>query len=432
MKIRCPRCQQKIDIPDNWAGKAIRCLGCNKNIMVPKPKDAALAVGDATVDLAELASLESATSELSAEELAEAAADTAEQDEAEALAARGVRECPHCRSTVKATDPYTEVVCSNCWKTIPPLVVGETRTGDDLYQRSLRRRHFAEQQSFYGGLGSVFAYPFGAAGSLGVAIIVAFAAIFVPVSVATALTRTVEQGDFGTDQFHEAKLTTLQVGMIVLFFIEVVFLAVVALQAVIEVARTTSTGAERVPELVWSPPDWGQTIVGVFSILLVNGGIIALVAWKVADVPLNSMSDLLRYDFATLLAPALVFTVIFFALLFPMNLIGLALGDVAAALNPVRVIKSIASTHLHYLFLFLLFATFSIMFGGLALAVISLFAPALRKLQTAVEAGNVFEVGVGLLLWGVVVGIGFYVAYVFGRILGLFARAFRSQMAFDD
>ena len=34
-KLRCPHCQQKLKVPDDWGGKRIRCPGCKQAIRVP-------------------------------------------------------------------------------------------------------------------------------------------------------------------------------------------------------------------------------------------------------------------------------------------------------------------------------------------------------------------------------------------------------------
>jgi len=434
MKIRCPRCSQKLSISDEWAGKAIRCPGCNKTIMIPRPKQTAVGSNDSDVNLRELASLEAATEELDQQELAEVQADAAAAGGGAAGSGvlPGYRKCPHCGNSAKEKDPYNEMLCSNCWKSIPPVMQEGALSSEQQARLYEQRQYRRAEGSFYGGLGNVFSYPFGALGSLSTSIVVAIAAIFVPVALATGLARAMEFSEHGTEHFHEAKLTSLQVTMIFLFLLEVVFFLVVALQAVVDVARTTFSGAEKPPELAWSPADWGETILGSFSILIVDGLVLALVAWKAAQVPFGSMTGLVRFDWTSLLAPAVVIVAFIVAFILPMNLVGLATGSILGALNPVRIVRSIIATHAHYLFLFLLFVTFVFMFGALALVVISLFTPALRQMQVAVEAGNIVQVGIGLLFWGAVVGVEFYIAFMFGRILGLFARAFSRQLAFLD
>ena len=37
IKFRCPRCQQKLGVPDNYAGHRVRCNKCNQPCMVPAP-----------------------------------------------------------------------------------------------------------------------------------------------------------------------------------------------------------------------------------------------------------------------------------------------------------------------------------------------------------------------------------------------------------
>ena len=46
MKLRCPRCQQKLTIADKFAGRGVRCPACNKPFTVPTPKSSTEALAD--------------------------------------------------------------------------------------------------------------------------------------------------------------------------------------------------------------------------------------------------------------------------------------------------------------------------------------------------------------------------------------------------
>ncbi|MFQ5412804.1 MAG: hypothetical protein ACE5EC_10930, partial [Phycisphaerae bacterium] len=62
MKLRCPRCQKKLAVPDRYMGKAIRCPACNKAFNVPKSKSPwAGPIGNVELDLEDLAKIEAAT-----------------------------------------------------------------------------------------------------------------------------------------------------------------------------------------------------------------------------------------------------------------------------------------------------------------------------------------------------------------------------------
>ncbi|MEM7625999.1 MAG: hypothetical protein AAF333_10255 [Planctomycetota bacterium] len=64
IKFRCGNCQKKIGVPEKYAGRAIKCPGCETRLSVPKPPEpepeAVSALDDALPDLAGLAALEAA------------------------------------------------------------------------------------------------------------------------------------------------------------------------------------------------------------------------------------------------------------------------------------------------------------------------------------------------------------------------------------
>lgn len=83
MKLRCPRCQKKLAIPDKYAGKAIRCPACSRAFSVPKLTAGTGAAMEASkLDLEGLAGLERASTEMDERELAEASRIVAAQKEA--------------------------------------------------------------------------------------------------------------------------------------------------------------------------------------------------------------------------------------------------------------------------------------------------------------------------------------------------------------
>src|SRR5262249_42758023 len=73
MKLRCPRCQSKIVVPDEWAGRTIRCKGCNKAFRIPRPAQTIVPTRiDTGVDLEDLASLERGMTAMDERDRAEA------------------------------------------------------------------------------------------------------------------------------------------------------------------------------------------------------------------------------------------------------------------------------------------------------------------------------------------------------------------------
>jgi hypothetical protein len=114
----------------------------------------------------------------------------------------------------------------------------------------------------------------------------------------------------------------------------------------------------------------------------------------------------------------------------PMNLIGLALGTIGQALNPVNVLKSIGKTHVHYLFLVTMLCVYGSLCGVAFVAILKWFIPEVDKMAAGSGAGNLGPVALGLLAWGVVMGFAFYSVYALGRLHGLFARSYRKKLLF--
>ncbi len=400
--------------------------------MIPKPtQSAGVLPDDDDVDLESLAGLEAAAVELDPGEVHQVEAHTAETATTE-KDAPGTRRCPHCGKLVKDPDPHVEILCSQCWNPIPP---GRAGAGTNAGRLIFGRGRGPAETGFYGGLGSVFAYPFGASGSLLTAMGTAIGLILLPVAMATALVRTTEQANVGTDHLQMAELTGIQAGLMGLFLLEVLFFVLVGLHALVEVTRTNSVGQDKPPPLVWNPTAWGETILGLAAVLAVNIALVVGTAWLTAPEMLETITSLsaLGLDAAmdALETPALLTVVLILGFFFPMNLIALACGKLTQALNPVRIMRSIYGTHVHYVFLFILFVVLVVAFIGLANVVLEWFGGEMRNMQTAASAGNLFDVAAGLISWAVVMGAGFYCVYLIGRVLGLFARTFFKDLAFD-
>lgn len=427
MKLRCPRCKQIITVKDEWAGKAIRCTGCNQAIQIPKPKESLKTLpGEKDLDLESLAKLEARSGGMAEEELAAAEAAVATATGSE----KAGRVCPHCNKPVKVADPYVELLCSHCGKPIPALKRGSGFTTSRAVLASASKK--AESKvTFFEGLGGATAYPFGALGSLLLAVGVAIGAILLPVGLMTALSRAAEQSNVGTEQgVTYEKLSGLEKMVGGLFILEVVFFIGVGLHGFIDVARASSIGEDKPPPLVWNPGSWGDTLVGYVALLGYYGlfGIIAIMIATGGALRMPHTLDEAR----TWLTPSLLVIVSFMTFLVPMHLLGLTVGKPSQAVNPVRIVKSIMATHINYLFLFLLVAVYMLMFGALFGVVLSWFSGEFQKMRVNTAIGNVGGVAVSLLGWGGVMGVGFYGVYVLGRVHGLFARTFRKQLEFTS
>ncbi|MCK6483592.1 MAG: hypothetical protein HUU22_05685 [Phycisphaerae bacterium] len=429
MKLRCPRCQQIIKVPDEWGGKAIRCSACNKAFVVPKPREADLHLpGEKAVDLESLAKLEARTSELDEEELAAAQSVVATEP---AEGGETTRTCPHCNKIVPVKDPYVELLCSHCWKIIPALKKGAGLITGGRSLAGARNLRSEGTLTFYEGIGTALVYPVGAIGSLLTAALVAIGTILLPVALATALQRTTEQSQVGTETgVVQEELTGVEMAMMAFFWFQVLFFSGVGVHALVDVTRTSAIGQEKPPPLVWNPAAWGESLIGYFALLLYYAVFLLLATLMIHKGEMafpTSVKDFREFLNPTIIGIAGVMT--FFV---PMSLIGMSCGKLSQSLNPVRVVRSIAGTHLNYVFLFLLDIVLMSLFVAVFAVIAAWFGGEIRKMQRAAAEGAIVNVAAGLVSWGIVMGVGFYSVYVLGRLHGLFARTYQKNLEFSS
>lgn len=431
MKLRCPRCQKKLSIPDKYAGKTIRCPACQKPFAVPKlTAGVGTQLESAKLDLEGLASLERATSEMGEEELAQAQAQVDAQRAADAQAAgKNVRVCPNCGKPTQIDDPHAEVLCSHCWQTIPALIKGETLARG--------RAGVGGPGAFYGELAGCIAYPVPALSSLATAAGIAIAAALVPVVVMTALHYVMAQGNVGLAGAENIKtdLSGVQWILVAIFGLEIAFYAAVALHVFLDVIRASVIGNKAPPTLGWSPASWSKSVAGYFVLLVyyaVATSLVLLLTYPEGSDAL--IEEIKKGQVIPVLKKAgtpFAVGMLIISLGVPMNLLGFGLGTVVQAMNPVRVFKSIARTHVHYLFLVLLLCVYGILFASAFLAIVfDWFIPKVQTMVAGAAAGEIVQVALALVAWGVVMAFYFFGNYVLARLHGIFALSFRKELEF--
>jgi len=431
MKLRCPRCQHKLSVPDKYAGRGVRCPACNKPFNVPRIRTAEQGGPDrAALDLEGLASLEAQSSEMGAKELAAAQA-VLRQQAAKAGGDRKVRTCPNCQKETAVDDPYLEILCSHCWSPIPALVKGSAPgKGPVSAGQTLRATRTG---GFYAELSSCLAYPIPAMGSILTAAAAAFLAGLVPLAVMTGLSHVMEQGTVGTPEgVQKADLSGLAIMVLGIFGAELFFFAAVAMHMFLDVIRASAVGTERPPNLVWNPSQWGNSFVGYLVLVVyfavMVAGLLTLTLPDGVRVLLETRDAMavMRQAGGGLLVGLIV---ICFGI--PMNLMGMALGTVPQAINPVRVLRSIAQTHAHYVFLVLVVSVYGVFFGGAFWTIVhDWFLPRIGGLAAGARTGDLVKVAMALASWGLVMAFYFYGTYVLARLHGLFTRSFREELAF--
>jgi len=261
---------------------------------------------------------------------------------------------------------------------------------------------------------------------------VAVGAILLPVGVMTGLARATEQSQVGSEYFVTHELTGVEQAMMAFFWFEVLFFSAVGIHAFIEVIQTVSVGEEQPPPLVWNPASWGESLGGYVALLvyyfILTYGSITLAYGGEFEMPSNvdQFKDLVQNSVGVLVVLAIG------TFLVPMHLIGLGIGKIRQALDPVRIFKSIAATHVNYVFLFLMVLVVGSLYVGLFGIVSVWFSSEIIEMQRAAATGHVGNVALGLLSWGLVMGFGFFCVYVLGRLHGLFARTFRDKLLFSE
>lgn len=427
MKIRCPRCEKKLSIADKYAGMAIRCPACNRGFNVPKMEQAVAVGGVSELDLSTLAAAEARTSQLTEEEMA------AIDGTAEEQLDPGIRICPHCQSKVKAIDPTVEALCSHCWKAIPALNAGGGLGGKKI--KGQKEINAFGRGGFYMEIGNAITFPLSAVGSIITAALVAFGAAVIPVVLMTLAANTVSLSNVGTAQENDAvDLGNIPGTLTLIFFAEVIYFSAVGVHVFFDVVRSTGVGEDAAPALTWSPNALGKSVSAFLILYVYLTALNYVLIFLTLGDPVELLSKVAETgDMTPLLAAVVPYIagLVLIAFLIPMYLIGISLGSIGQALNPVNVFKSVGRTHVHYLFLVLIVLLLGVLFQfGFFAILFGWFIPQVSTMIAGSGEGKLGTVTLAMLAWGVVMGAFFYGIYVLARLHGLFARTFRKKLAF--
>ncbi len=429
--IICPRCKSSRKIPDEYAGKTIKCPDCNKPIHIPVPKASPDVDPSQKIDAESMQAIEQGGEALerrrsrwqrkmTLKEAQKAAGESGEftrkpQDP-------NIRICAVCGTEVRVPDPYVEALCLECDSPIPALIRGGGESA--RYSDSLAGR-MTTSVSFYTGFTTALLYPVPALMWILLGMGLALAIIVVPVGAVLAF--------FAGSQLNPITAQTdfTWVGLVVtaLFVIEALYFVLVDYHILIDTIRTTSAGLEAPPALAWSPASLGTALLGYISLavyyVVLLGGFIWLSSPGGFDLSsVDAFAARLRSPGNFLVLALLTFMV-------PMQLIGLASGRSLDGLNPVRVFRSIVAVAGHYCFLFLIVLMYLGILLGVTVGVMDWAGGAIVKAaRTGIQQG-LAPMGMGLLAWAAVIGLGFFISYSLGRVLGLFARTFKDKLDFD-
>lgn len=418
IEFTCDRCDQGLKVPDDWAGRRVRCKGCNRVLKVPDPFVSQL---DSSIDMDALKSGEGDSEE------GEVVTEFAPIPKVTRGAARRAREereqgktevqCPHCGKRIKVVDPYTEMLCSSCWKSVPPL----KRTEDIHYSEST----VVHAGAFYDELMSCFGYPLGALGSILLGMLMAGGAILLPVGLILMFVMGVALNPIAP----KADVSWVPLLLAAMFAAEAIYFSGVAYAGLLDAARETIAESDKAPDLTWNLASVGAGILGYLTMVLVYGMVGVGVAYMVSGgefvVP-KSLDDVQQ-----LLSPVTIVALALLTFTVPMATIGLCMMPGLDGFSPGRIIGSIGGTLVHYLFMFIVVVLMLGIYLGIMSSVIGW---AIETLMTVLRKGISEGLGaliMGLLAWTVIIGAGLYGALIMGRVHGLFARVFRKRLAFD-
>lgn len=432
LKVTCPRCKESLEIPDKFAGKAVRCPACNRAIRVPEPPEQKSDDPARKLDYGSLEAIEGEGMTLERKRklfqrkmsLKEAREASGEPDEIAAALEQDptLRFCPHCHAKVHAPDAYVEVICTACDKPIPSPLEAETVSA--IYTGSLRGRMTAPVTFYTGFLSSVL-YPFPAMIWILLGIIVALAAIVLPVGVVlafaagTALNPLNAGVDFGW-------VGPFLTGM---FILEGLYFGAVNYHILIDSIRTTASGGEVPPALTFNPTSLGTAFAGYLAIGLYYFVMLFLLFF-VANRGAFALPTT-HEQLQQLRTPGNYFILGLVTFMVPMNLVGLASSRWVDGLNPSRVVRSILACFAHYTFLFMIVLVFLGAYTGVMLGVMEwAIGAVLDAAKNGIQQGLMTLVG-GLGAWAVVIGAGLFFTYSLGRLIGLFVRTYREHLDFD-
>jgi len=449
MKVACPNCRSRLDVPDEWSGRVARCPRCKAPFTVPDAAKAQdqQAAGEAPsenngIDLDALAALEpgglvepvlpkDVPPPKRPKKRAKGAPPSAPSKPQVVRTPDGkiFRICPHCGHQIKVEEVQTEVLCGNCWKTVPALTESEEThvpEGQTLIGGLARTR--GRTVGFYDGLMLAFGYPVGSLNSIAVGTLVATGIILVPTLLLMGIIGVMRlEPVYG----HEIEVPEwIRPAIVITLLAELVYFAGVGYYALIDSIRSTLSGSEKPPELVWNLTTVTNSLISYMGFLLFYASLATAGFWLIRSEPLSLPTSL--EDFQELLTPGGLVLLAVLTFFVPMTIIGMGMGRGLQGLNPIRTVQSILGTISHYIFLYCIVLVYASLYGVAVAVMLDYSGKSIMDLvQHGIEQG-VPRVVLGVVAWGLLVGVGFYGQIVLGRILGLFARTFERHLAFES
>lgn len=458
MKVACPNCHKPLRVPDEWSGRTAKCQHCAHPFVVPgepaagRPvKPAAPASRPATgpvasepgdpdaLDLQALAGMVPDDTQSVQAPMDSAPRRKKTWFKAKAPAAAPVKQqvvkgpdgkmyriCPHCGRQTHSDDLYMDVFCSQCGKTIPAGTQAEDVDFDNVAMIGGKGKDKNLTVGFYDGLVGAFGYPIGAIESVLLGSLVAIGVIVLPTALMMGLIYVMKQEPVSGDKFDVGSWPGMALFSVLM--VQLIYCAGVGFYAVIDSIRSTIGGAERPPDLVWNLTTVMGSLIGYIGFVIFYALLLLLGVWvsgglSKTPTTLDEVRGLVESRGMYAYMAILTFFI-------PMTIIGLAAGNGLQGLNPLRIVRSIASTGLHYGFLY---AIMLIYVGLMSIAVLTMIGYTGETIVKVYKLGmdqGAGPMAMGVVFWGLLLAGGFFGQYVLGRILGLFAREFQMRLSF--
>jgi hypothetical protein len=412
-----------IIVPDEWAGRRVRCLGCNKVLLLPYPDEGAEELEDISgpvIDLSEMAS-PSVLDDAEEPYFPDVSRQVIAQKKPAKPAGEGAtRTCPKCGRLTKAADAYSEVLCPHCWTPIPAMAgPGKPKATKEAAPEVFRLMSLG----MAGSLPTAFPYAARAWPSLLPGMFLGLLGLVAPliVLIAVAMTSGEDPG------FEAARLDQRYAYPVVLAVIVLecfYFLLVGSSATVVNISHTLS--ASPTPE----PLSWNlspaKTLRSVLAALAVYGALILCMALLCGVVTQGSWDGLYPANWPV----AFWVTLLLVLSLMPMSLVGLASQEWSAGLNPIRLGKAVGRTIGPYLMLLVLILVLVVMIWAVLLWAGARIMLALGAGQEHGLASLIAELAFALPMWALATGVALFGAYVIARWLGLFALIHRNRLPF--
>ncbi|NLX15092.1 MAG: hypothetical protein GXY44_15780 [Phycisphaerales bacterium] len=310
---------------------------------------------------------------------------------------------------------YAELICAQCGADIPSTITpnsGYAKFNQDVGVNK-------SKINFYNGFTGAITYPLPGITAIFIGMAAALGLIALPVIGAVGIVALSGLNEAA----QKTEVTWLGHFMLGMFALEAVFFGALAYYLMIDTIRATAAGHEQPPSLTWSIARIGSAVIGYLA-LITFYALVVLIVFALSGKGIPT-------DISSIMQPSYMVILTLLTFPIPMNIIGLASGNMANGFHPKKILLSIGRLIGHYLFLYLIVVLYMGLYIGGMIAVMNWAAP---KMMGAAKEGmdaGFFNLISGALAWTVLVGLGFYFAYMLGRILGLFARTYRPRLAFE-